>query len=222
MLSIFFEIDIRNQLLFSNIFENIRDGKRNGVGVVLDNRLKESVVDVKRVNDRLIAVKVIVDDIIFNIVSVYAPQSGCEESVKEKFWNDFDCLMMNVQDNEEVFIGGDFNGHVGRESDGYERVHGGRGFGNRNTDGEALLQAACAFDLAITNTWFRKREEHLITYKSGHHATQIDFFLIKRRSLCCVKNCKVLPGEALVTQHRLIVLEAKFSVSPKIRKHRPP
>ncbi|XP_026746110.1 uncharacterized protein LOC113507456 [Trichoplusia ni] len=206
------------------------DGKRNGVGVVLDNRLKESVVDVKRVNDRLIAVKVIVDDIIFNIVSVYAPQSGCEESVKEKFWNDFDCLMMNVQDNEEVFIGGDFNGHVGRESDGYERVHGGRGFGNRNTYGEALLQAACAFDLAITNTWFRKREEHLITYKSGHHATQIDFlinfsqnfFLIKRRSLCCVKNCKVLPGEALVTQHRLIVLEAKFSVSPKIRKHRPP
>nr|XP_049692389.1 uncharacterized protein LOC126053698 [Helicoverpa armigera] len=196
------------------------DGKRNGVGIVLDNRLKECVVDVKRMNDRLIAVKLIVDGKAINVISVYAPQSGCEESVKEKFWED--CLMMNVQDSEEVYVGGDFNGHVGRESDGYERVHGGRGFGTRNASGETLLQAAGAFDLAITNTWFNKREEHLVTYKSGHHATQIDYFLVKRSSLRCVKNCKVLPGEALVTQHRLVILDVKVTVSPKSNKDRPP
>ncbi|XP_046975612.1 uncharacterized protein LOC124541716 [Vanessa cardui] len=198
------------------------DGKRNGVGIVLDSRLKECVVDVKRVNDRLIAIKLIVDGVTLNLISVYAPQSGCEESVKEKFWEDFDCLLMDLQDSEEVYVGGDFNGHVGKESDGYERVHGGLGFGNRNADGEALLQAACAFDLAITNTWFKKKEEHLITYKSGHHATQIDYFLVRRRSLCCVKNCKVLPGEALVTQHRLILMDFKLSVSPKNSRTRPP
>ncbi|XP_046970411.1 craniofacial development protein 2-like [Vanessa cardui] len=198
------------------------DGKRNGVGIVLDSRLKECVVDVKRVYDRLIAIKLIVDGVTLNLISVYAPQSGCEESVKEKFWEDFDCLLMDLQDSEEVYVGGDFNGHVGKESDGYERVHGGLGFGNRNADGEALLQAACAFDLAITNTWFKKKEEHLITYKSGHHATQIDFFLVRRRSLCCVKNCKVLPGEALVTQHRLILMDFKLSVSPKNSRTRPP
>ncbi|XP_047029965.1 uncharacterized protein LOC124637498 [Helicoverpa zea] len=198
------------------------DGKRNGVGIVLDNRLKECVVDVKRMNDRLIAVKLIVDGKAINVISVYAPQSGCEESVKEKFWEDFDCLMMNVQDSEEVYVGGDFNGHVGRESHGYERVHGGRGFGTRNASGETLLQAASAFDLAITNTWFNKREEHLVTYKSGHHATQIDYFLVKRSSLCCVKNCKVLPGEALVTQHRLVILDVKVTVLPKSNKDRPP
>ncbi|XP_046963326.1 craniofacial development protein 2-like [Vanessa cardui] len=197
------------------------DGKRNGVGIVLDSRLKECVVDVKRVNDRLIAIKLIVDGVTLNLISVYAPQSGCEESVKEKFWEDFDCLLMDLQDSEEVYVGGDFNGHVGKESDGYERVHGGLGFGNRNADGEALLQAACAFDLAITNTWFKKKEEHLITYKSGHHATQIDYFLVRRRSLCCVKNCKVLPGEALVTQHRLILMDFKLSVSPKNSRTRP-
>nr|XP_049697159.1 uncharacterized protein LOC126054693 [Helicoverpa armigera] len=198
------------------------DGKRNGVGIVLDNRLKECVVDVKRMNDRLIAVKLIVDGKAINVISVYAPQSGCEESVKEKFWEDFDCLMMNVQDSEEVYVGGDFNGHVGRLSDGYERVHGGRGFGTRNASGETLLQAASAFDLAITNTWFNKREERLVTYKSGHHTTQIDYFLVKRNSLCCVKNCKVLPGEALVTQHRLVILDVKVTVLPKSNKDRPP
>nr|XP_026484140.1 craniofacial development protein 2-like [Vanessa tameamea] len=197
------------------------DGKRNGVSIVLDSRLKECVVDVKRVNDRLIAIKLILDGMTLNLVSVYAPQSGCEESVKEKFWEDFDCLLMNLQDSEEVYVG-DFNVHVGRESDGYERVHGGWGLGNRNADGEALLHATCAFDLAITNTWFKKKEEHLITYKSGHHATQIDYFLVWRRSLCCVKNCKVLPGEALIAQHRLVVMKVKLSVSPRNSQTRPP
>ncbi|XP_026488483.2 uncharacterized protein LOC113395141 [Vanessa tameamea] len=93
---------------------------------------------------------------------------------------------------------------------------------NRNADGEALLQAACAFDLAITNTWFKKKEEHLITYKSVHHATQIDYFLVRRRSLCCVKNCKVLPGESLVAQNRLVVMEVKLSVSPRNSQTQPP
>ncbi|XP_046972373.1 craniofacial development protein 2-like [Vanessa cardui] len=77
----------------SKLFYCGSDGKRNSVGIVLE----ECVVDVKRVNDRLIAIKLIVDDVTLNLVSVYAPQSGCVESVKEKFWEDFDCLLINLQ-----------------------------------------------------------------------------------------------------------------------------
>ncbi|XP_037876944.1 uncharacterized protein LOC101746905 [Bombyx mori] len=116
--------------------------------------------------------------------------------------------------------------HVGATNEGYERVHGGWGYGSRNDDGDQLLQAATTFNLAVENTWFQKRPEHLITYKSGNHATQIDYFLIKRSKLVCVKNCKVLPGEALVTQHRLLLMDITISykylrrrnrLSPKIR-----
>lgn len=62
---------------------------------------------------------------------------------------------MNVQDSEEVYVAGDFYGHVGRKSDGYERLHGSKGFGTRNASSETLLLAACVLDLAITNTWFK-------------------------------------------------------------------
>ena len=31
---------------------------------------------------------------------------------------------------------GEFNGHVGAEVDGFEGVHGGKGFGSRNAEGE--------------------------------------------------------------------------------------
>ncbi|XP_062532854.1 uncharacterized protein LOC134201634 [Bombyx mori] len=125
-----------------------------------------------------------------------------------------------VRQSEEICIGGDFNGHVGATNEGYERVHGGWGYGNRNDDGDQLLQAATTFNLAVANTWFQKRPEHLITYKSGNHATQIDYFLIKRSKLVCVKNCEVLPGEALVTQHRLLLMDITISYKYLRRKNR--
>ncbi|XP_059052324.1 uncharacterized protein LOC131846923 [Achroia grisella] len=102
---------------------------------------------------------------ILDIISVYAPQTGSDEDVKAKFWEDFD-------ENEEVYVGGDFNGHVPTytpvHNENYDRVHGDRsiGIGIGNEDGETLLETASAFDLAIVNTWFKKKEKHLITKRS--------------------------------------------------------
>lgn len=40
------------------------DGKRNGVGVVLNSELKKCVTDVKRMNDRVIVVKLLLGDLV--------------------------------------------------------------------------------------------------------------------------------------------------------------
>ncbi|XP_045449948.1 uncharacterized protein LOC123658626 [Melitaea cinxia] len=129
---------------------------------------------------------------------------------------------MKVPECEEIYIGGDFNGHVGRMNDGYERVHGGRGYGVRNRDGEALLEAALAFDLAIANTFYQKREQHLITYRSGLHSTQIDYILLRRNRLKSAKDCKVIPSESLVSQHRLLLLDLTLKVQSLNKSPKPP
>ncbi|XP_045449635.1 craniofacial development protein 2-like [Melitaea cinxia] len=198
------------------------DGKRNGVGIVLDRELKNKVTDVNRVNDRVIIVRLLMEDSVLNIVSVYAPQTGCDDSMKERFWEDFDAVIMRVPECEEIYIGGDFNGHVGRMNDGYERVHGGRGHGVRNRDGEALLEAALAFDLAIANTFYQKREQHLVTYRSGLHSTQIDYILLRRNRLKSAKDCKVIPSESLVSQHRLLLLDLTLRVQSLNKSPKPP
>ena len=41
--------------------------------------------------------------------------------------------------------------------------------------GEDVLNFALAYDLLIANTLFRKRESHLVTFRSGQHSGQIDF-----------------------------------------------
>ena len=99
------------------------------------------------------------------------PQVGLDESVKRQFWEDLDGLIRVVPSSEKLFIGVDLNGHVGTISAGFEAVHGGFGYGSRNQEGEKVLDFAVAFDLMIANTFFRKRESHLVTFSSVQHSS---------------------------------------------------
>ena len=112
---------------------------KNGVGILIDKNLQNNVVDVRRRGDRIILVKLVVGEAVLNVISAYAPQVGLSEEAKRKFWEDLDVMVRNVHSSEKLFIGGDFNGHVGSSSGGFERVHGGFGFGSRNQEGEDIL-----------------------------------------------------------------------------------
>ena len=56
------------------IFYNGADGRKNGIGIVLREELAESSLEVKRVSDRLMAMKLEVNETILNIVRAYASQ----------------------------------------------------------------------------------------------------------------------------------------------------
>ena len=68
-----------------------------------------------RKGDRIILVKLILGGNIINIISVYAPQIRLDEHIKTQFWKSMDELMRGIPQGEHVFIGGDFNGHVGKD-----------------------------------------------------------------------------------------------------------
>ncbi|XP_043717506.1 uncharacterized protein LOC122665422 [Telopea speciosissima] len=202
------------------------ESRRGGVGIVVDKDLKNEVVDVKRFGERILSIKLVLDNEVINIVSVYAPQAGLDESVKIQFWEHMDGLVQGFGKGEKIIIGGDLNGHVGKDRRGYEEVHGEYGVGERNEEGISVLDFAIAFDMCIVNTFFKKREEHLVTYKSGQHASQIDFFLTRRFDRLLYKDCKVIPRESLTAQHRVVVLDMYLGtrqrkkanqVCPKIR-----
>jgi len=185
---------------------------KNGVGIVLDKSLKDGVVDIKRQGDRIILVKLLVGDLVFNVISAYAPQIGLNESIKRQFWEQLDALVSSVPISEKLFIGGDLNGHVGSTRVGFDGVHGGFGYGSRNQEGEGILNFALAYDLFVTNTLFRKRVSHLVTFSSGQYCSQIDFILARREDRRACLDCKVIPGECVVPQHKLVVADFRFQV----------
>ena len=126
-----------------------------------------------------------------------------------KFWDELEGLIQDVPLGEKIFLGGDLNGHVGSVSRGFEGLHGGYGLGEINAEGKSILDFSPAFDLTIGNTCFRKREEHLITYKSGVSCSQIDFFLIRKSDRKICLDCKVIPRESLTIQHRVMVIDVR-------------
>ncbi|XP_070022189.1 uncharacterized protein [Nicotiana sylvestris] len=105
---------------------------KNGVGILIDSHLKESVLEVRRVNDRLMTIKMVVGECTLNVVSAYAPQIGLDEEIKRHFWEGLDDFVHSIPPSERLFIGRDFNGHIGSSVGGYTEVHGGFGFGERN------------------------------------------------------------------------------------------
>uniref|UniRef100_A0A1S3X3C6 Craniofacial development protein 2-like n=1 Tax=Nicotiana tabacum TaxID=4097 RepID=A0A1S3X3C6_TOBAC len=137
---------------------------KNGVGILVDRDLRGSVVEVRRVNNRLIFIKLVIGECTLNVVSAYMPQTGLDEEVKRRFWEGLDEIVRSIPLTERLFIGGDFSGHIGAAAGSYGEVHGDFGLGNSNRGGTSLLDFAKDFELVIANSTFPKREEYLVTF----------------------------------------------------------
>lgn len=194
------------------------NNRRNGVGIILHPELQENVTEVMRINDRIMGMKLVRDGKIWHVISTYAPQQGCGQEEKEEYREKLEEYIEGIPRTEIIVVAGDMNAHVGENCDGYEGVHGGMGFGRRNVEGERLLELAEAAEMIILNTLFKKRRNHLITYKSGQDETQIDYIMVRKENRRLVMDCKVIPGEAVVTQHRVLVADLRIKVEKKRKK----
>jgi len=87
--------------------------------------------------------------------------------------------------------------------DGYDEVHGGYGFGVRNVGGERVLEfyyALLFYDaMAVTNTWFKKDTNKLVTCVSGKDRNVIDYLLRRRCNRGAVENVMLFAGEDCFT-----------------------
>ncbi|KAK3554319.1 hypothetical protein QTP70_020816 [Hemibagrus guttatus] len=142
---------------------------------------------------------------------------GCELEEKERFWSELDEVMESIPTGERVVIGADFNGHVGEGNTGDEEVMGKFGVKERNLERQMVVDFAKRMDMAVVNTYFQKREEHRVTYKSGGRRTQVDYILCRRGNLKEISDCKVVVGESVARQHRMVVCRMTLMVCKKKR-----
>ena len=70
-------------------------------------------------------------------------------------------------------------------------------------------------DLAIVNTYFKKKEKHRMTYKSGGKSTQVDYVMCRRRDLKEMCDCKVMVNTCVAKQHRMVICQMALMVKKK-------
>ena len=189
------------------LYSGADESGRSGVGIVLNSKMKEELVEVERKSSRLMRIKIMLSQEALNVVSA-APQAGCDDTEKERFWREMDELMTSIPEDERVVVGGDLNGHIGTSNRVISRIHGGLGMGERNEEGETIIDFALAFDMALVNTFFTKKE--YVTYRSGGRESHIDFILYRRKHLREAVDCKVINGEYVSTQHKILVMDLKI------------
>ena len=72
---------------------------------------------------------------------------------------------------------GDFNGHVGKCAEGFERIYRENGIGKRNVEGRRLMECCDEKKLYLVSTWFLKANKRKIFYSAGGCETEIDLCL---------------------------------------------
>ena len=84
-------------------------------------------------------------------------------------------LLTIRQWNVRLLLIGDFNARIGRENDKWPLVLGKHGIGKCNSNGELLLALCSEFELIVTNTMFKQKDERKTTsfqtlaYDRLHH-----------------------------------------------------
>ncbi|XP_071686860.1 uncharacterized protein [Rutidosis leptorrhynchoides] len=199
---------------------------RNGVGIIIGPPYNNNVVEVGRRSDRIMSVTLVIQEVTYTVISAYAPHAGLGAAEKRLFWESLDEVVRRCPPDHRLLIGGDLNGHIGTDVEGYPGAHGGFGYGVRNEEGFSILEFAVAHDLVVVNSFFKKTEAQLATFHSGGHSTQIDYLLLRKGDFRTCRDCKVLNELTCSSQHRLVVMDlvtqrrvtksVRF-VQPKIR-----
>lgn len=92
---------------------------------------------------------------------------------------DMDEIMHEVPENEKIIIEGDLNVHNIKGRQKSERINGNWGFGERNKARKKILMFSEAYNLGIVNILLKRRDEHIIAYKSRRNKSQVDYLLVK-------------------------------------------
>ena len=84
----------------------------HGVGMLVADRWIEKVLEVKRVNERVMVVRVIMGRSVPNLISVYALQTGRSRMEKEEFLARLGEVVSGIDSGERLLICGDLNGQL--------------------------------------------------------------------------------------------------------------
>jgi len=172
--------------------------KLDGIGVFVAEKWVDSVVNVERHSKRVLILRKILDNGLLTVLTVYAPHSGKPKEEKESFWNEVFHLVSGIPQDEMVVLAGDMNGHVASSIAGYDEMHGGFRYGNRNADGSRILEFANWLNLVICNTLFMNQESQLVTYAAGTVKSMLDYIIVRQEDKAKVRNVRVIPNEECV------------------------
>ena len=89
--------------------------RRNGVAVIVNKRVQNTVLECSLKNDRIISVCLQGKPLSITVIQVYGPTSNAEEAKVEWLYEDVQDLLEHSPKKDVLFITGDWNAKVGTQ-----------------------------------------------------------------------------------------------------------
>ena len=200
----------------------VRTGRaREGVALLVSDRVKEKVSEWKEVSARMMWVKVKWGCETWVFLSVYGPGAEKGEEERTAFWDDLSACIAGFSGNCYVVVLGDLNARVGDEMVG--NVLGRFGVPGVNMSGLRMLEMCLEYDLAVGNSLFKKNVIKKYTWVRmvGGQVVErasMNYVLINGGMRGRLLDVDVLRGEAGgLSDHYLV--EAKLKVKGRWQRY---
>ncbi|KAK3574013.1 hypothetical protein QTP86_034352 [Hemibagrus guttatus] len=180
-------------------FSGVPNGERRraGVGLLIAPQLSRHVLEFSPVNERVVSLHLRAGDRCLTLVSAYRPNGSVE----------YPTFLDTLRGVLEGAPTGDFNDHVGNDSDTWRGVIGRNGPPDLNSSGVLLLDFCASHSPSITNTIFKHKGAHKYMWYQDTlgRRSMIDLVVVSSDLRLHVLDARVKRGAELSTDHHLVV-----------------
>lgn len=203
---------------------NENDIHQHGVGLLINARIRNAVLNYKFINERMIFVRFQCKARNLSVIQCYAPTEDADDTTKQQFYDQLNKTIADTPKSDMKVVMGDFNAKVGANNEDLEHVIGKHGVGVMNNNGELLVELCGLNQLKIGGTLFPHKENHKVTWVSPDSRTQnqIDHICVSAKwsnTLCDVRNKR---GADIASDHHLVVGALRISLKNVPNKHKCP
>ena len=196
------------------------------VGLAIKNSLLKNITEEPTyISERLMTLRIpLVKGEYALIICAYAPILAAEEGIKDQFYSDLELVLRGANRRDRILLLGDFNARVGDRSDLWDGVIGPHGIGKMNNNGQRLLSLCSEYDLVITNTLFKLKNQYKTSWMHPRSRQWhlIDYVIVRKSHAREVMLTKAMRGAECWTDHRLILSKMSMKIRPPIRKKSKP
>lgn len=202
-------------VVWSGLDAGYKRKKKEGVAVILSERLRKCVKNYGCVDSRIVWCECKIGIDRYTFMCVYAPVNqetgkGAEEN--RKFWNKVNKCIRERQECTQVILVGDMNGRVGNEE--IEGIVGKWGVEGRNMNGDFLLEVCAEREMFLANTFFEHRHIHRYTWHRGEGEQEqkslIDYAMMDSGLKGRILDSKAVRGMLTGSDHYTVLTKVRI------------